>query len=105
MIKPVTETISVRELQAQIGSLARLVGNERKHIKVATRGLEFAVIIPISDYQELLKLAEKHRGSGSTPINKQLVSCSPKSQDQITATNSHSHGDFYKRFKRLTKMS
>jgi PHD/YefM family antitoxin component YafN of YafNO toxin-antitoxin module len=55
MSKPTLGTISVKELQKNVGLLTRLVGNEKKHLVIVTRGLEFAVILPISDYHNLIQ--------------------------------------------------
>ena len=55
MNQQIEETISIVDLQKQIGALKKRVGQEKKHLLITSHGLEFAAIIPIAEYTELKK--------------------------------------------------
>lgn len=57
---PAPKTISVAELQKQIGTITRNVGYEKQHFILTNHGYEFAAILPYAEYQALVKLRNAH---------------------------------------------
>jgi prevent-host-death family protein len=63
MKDPNAKTISVAELQKQVGTITRSVGYEKQHYILTNRGYAFAAIIPIADYNEFQRLMETHKAA------------------------------------------
>lgn len=58
--KPMQVTVRTTDVQRKFSQLLRDVFSEQKHLIVEKGGLKVAVILPISDYEELMQ--ERERG-------------------------------------------